>query len=605
MKRTDIITTVGRDFLTENIENGEFSYEKALKEIGKDYLSFLASDATRQYKNLDLRFANDKVTVLVETKIKLVKGSAAKDIQQLQQYVTYEKQLTDNRIVAILAATQTDEIRVWLDDSGIIDDEHENKSERVIRPFTDYVDVFFGAKNDKKTIVENTYALNELLHGYGINEKIRSQFVGTCLLALKNGLKYKGLSTKQIRAGIEEILNVLLDKAKDLNKAAKLVILKSKVIDSQDVTDLTKEQFSHVLQEIKDKILPFINDRTTKGQDLLNLFFTTFNKYVGKADKNQAFTPDHIVHFMCKVVGVNRNSVILDPCCGSGAFLVRAMTEALADCDTEDERERVRKKQIYGIEYEETAFGLATTNMLIHSDGNSNIVQGSCFKADNYVDAGVNVVLMNPPYNAQRKHSDPDYVKTWNSKIKEDPSKGFHYVYEIAEKVKTGRLAVLLPMQCAIGTGAEIKLFKAKMLEKHTLDAVFSFPPDVFHPGASANACCMVFNLGTRHENAPVDKTFFGYFRDDGFVKRKNLGRIEKTDDKGLGVWANIEANWLELYRGRKTETGLSICRKVTSNDEWLAEAYMNTNYATLTQDDFEKVIKDYLAYVLKNGEQL
>lgn len=604
MKRADIITTIGRDFLTDNIENGEFSYEKALKEIGKDYLSFLATDALRRYKNLDLRFANDKVTVLVETKTKLVKGSAAKDIQQLQQYVTYERQLTDNRIVAILAATQTDEIRVWLDDSGIIDDEHENKSERVIRPFTDYVDVFFGARNDKRTIVENTYALNELLHGYGINEKIRSQFVGTCLLALKNGLKYHGLSTKQIRAGIEEILNALLDKAKDLNKAAKLVILKSKVIDSQDVTDLTKEQFSHVLQEIKDKILPFINDRTTKGQDLLNLFFTTFNKYVGKADKNQAFTPDHIVHFMCKVVGVNRNSVILDPCCGSGAFLVRAMTEALADCDTDDERERVRKKQIYGIEYEETAFGLATTNMLIHSDGNSNIVQGSCFKADNYVDAGVNVVLMNPPYNAQRKHSDPDYVKTWSSKVKEDPSKGFHYVYEIAEKVKTGRLAVLLPMQCAIGTDADIKLYKTKMLEKHTLDAVFSFPSDMFHPGANANACCMVFTLATRHENAPTS-TFFGYFRDDGFVKRKNLGRIEKTDDKGLGVWANIEANWLDLYRARKPEPGLSVCRKVTADDEWLAEAYMSTNYSTLTQDNFERVVRDYLAYVLKSGEQL
>ncbi|MCL2087694.1 MAG: N-6 DNA methylase [Oscillospiraceae bacterium] len=601
MRRTDIITTVGSDFLTDNIENGEFSYEKALKEIGKDYLSFLASDALRRYKNLDLRFANERVTVLIETKSKLVKGSAAKDIQQLQQYVTYEKQLTDNRIVAILAATQTDEIRVWLDDSGIIDEEHENKSERVIRPFTDYEDVFFGARNDKRTVVENTYALNELLHGYGINEKIRSQFVGTCLLALKNGLKYEGLSTKQIRVGVEEILNTLLDKAKDLNKAAKLVILKSKVIDSQDVTDLTKEQFSHVLQEIKNKILPFINERTTKGQDLLNLFFTTFNKYVGKADKNQAFTPDHIVHFMCKVVGVNRNSVILDPCCGSGAFLVRAMTEALADCDTENERERVKKKQIFGIEYEETAFGLATTNMLIHSDGNSNIVQGSCFKVDNYVDAGINVVLMNPPYNAQRKHSDETYAKTWNSKLKEDPSKGFHYVYKIAEKVKTGRLAVLLPMQCAIGTDADIKLYKSKMLEKHTLDAVFSFPSDMFHPGASANACCMVFTLGTRHENATTS-TFFGYFRDDGFVKRKNLGRIEKTDDKGLGVWANIEANWLRLYRGRKTEPGLSVCRKVIATDEWLAEAYMETDYSVLSSEDFLNIRNKYLSYVIYNG---
>jgi len=604
MKRADIIATVGGEFLTDNIENGEFSYEKGLKEIGKNYLNFLTSDAPRKYKNLDLRFANNKVTVLIETKAKFVKGSVAKDMQQLQQYVIYERQLTENKVVAILAATQTDEIRVWLDDSGIINDEHENEVERVIRPFTDYIDVFFSTKNDKRTIVENTYALNELLHSYGINEKIRSQFVGTCLLALKNGLKYEGISTKQIRAGIEEILNALLDKAKDLSKASKLVILKSKVIDSQDVTDLSKEQFSHVLKEIEGKILPFINDKTTKGQDLLNLFFTTFNKYVGKADKNQAFTPDHIVHFMCKVVGVSRKSVILDPCCGSGAFLVRAMTEALSDCDTEDEREHVRKKQIYGIEYEETAFGLATTNMLIHSDGNSNIVQGSCFKVDNYIDARVNVVLMNPPYNAQRKHSDENYTKTWNSSIKEDPSKGFHYVYEIAEKVQTGRLAVLLPMQCAIGTDADIKLYKKKMLEKHTLDAVFSFPPDMFHPGASANACCMVFTLGIRHENAPTS-TFFGYFRDDGFVKRKNIGRIEKTDDKGLGVWANIEVSWLDLYRNRKTETGFSICRKVTANDEWLAEAYMSTNYSALTQRDFEKVIKDYLAHVLKSGEKL
>ena len=88
---------------------------------------------------------------------------------------------------------------------------------------------------------------------------------------------------------------------------------------------------------------------------------------------------------------------MLDPCCGSGAFLVRAMTEALDDCDTEDEKENVKRKQIYGIEFEDTAFGLSTTNMLIHGDGNSNIVKGSCFEEDNYIDKGVNVVLMNPP----------------------------------------------------------------------------------------------------------------------------------------------------------------------------------------------------------------
>ena len=32
---------------------------------------------------------------------------------------------------------------------------------------------------------------------------------------------------------------------------------------------------------------------------------------------------------MSKAVGVNKNSRVLDPCCGSGAFIVRAMTDAI------------------------------------------------------------------------------------------------------------------------------------------------------------------------------------------------------------------------------------------------------------------------------------
>ena len=119
--------------------------------------------------------------------------------------------------------------------------------------------------------------------------------------------------------------------------------------------NLSKE-LEDILQFIDDNVVPYINDKSTAGQDLLNLFFTTFNKYVGKSDKNQAFTPDHICDFMSKAVGVNKNSRVLDPCCGSGAFLVRAMTDAMDDCDTEEEREDVKKNQIFGIEYEEGAF---------------------------------------------------------------------------------------------------------------------------------------------------------------------------------------------------------------------------------------------------------
>jgi len=596
VKRTDIITTVGREFLISNIENDEFSYQKALKEIGKDSKNYLSDNARRKHKDVDLRFADDRITILIETKQKLTKGNSAKDMEQLQQYVAFEKQLTKNKIVAVLASTLTDEIRVWTNDAGVIDDKNENKKERVIRPFSEYVNIFFGTKNDKLAIVQSTYGLNELLHNYGINEKIRSQFIGTCLLSLKNGLIYEGLTASQIRGGIEGILTNLLDK--DLRKATKLAILKNKVIDSQDVRELKDKEFQHILNDVKSNILPYINEESKMGQDLLNLFFTAFNKYVGKSDKNQAFTPDHIVHFMCKVVGINRNSVVLDPCCGSGAFLVRAMTEAIADCDTEEDRENIKRKQIHGIEYEEVAFGLSTTNMLIHGDGNSNIVQGNCFTETGYLGAGVNVVLMNPPYNAQRKHSNPAYVKTWDSKIKEDPSKGLHFVYEIAKKVKQGKLAVLLPMQCAMDKSSAIQSFKKKMLEEHTLDAVFSLPSDMFYPGSTVVACCMIFNLGTRHINAPIKETFFGYYKDDGLVKRKHIGRVESS----TGIWNIIEKEWLDLYFGRKVKTGFSVIREVKGEDEWLAEAYLKTDYSTLNESDFQRSLNRYLGYHIGSG---
>ena len=596
--RNKIINTIGAKHLTKNIESDEFSYPKALKSVGKEIdIDLVRSDKGKTHKNLDIRFVKNNISILVETKDNFDKWNKEEITKQIQAYVNYEKVLTNNKIIALLANTEDDRIKVWWGSNLTIDESHQLKNQYSLKSFDEYADLYLGRVNNKEKVIKSTYHLNEILHKYGIIEKIRSQFVGTCLLALQYDVIFEKLSTKQILGGIEDVITNLLDK--DLNKAHKLVILKSKVLESQNIKDLKAVELQEILRSIKNNILPFINDKNTMGQDILNLFFTTFNKYVGKADKNQAFTPDHIVHFMCQVAGVNRNSKVLDPCCGSGAFLVRAMTEAMDDCSNKDEQDLIKKSSIFGIEYEETAFGLSTTNMLIHSDGNSNIIQGSCFdKADFIENANINIVLMNPPYNAPRRFCEQTYVKTWSKKTKEDPSQGFHYVYYIASKVKTGKLAVLLPMQCAIGNSREIKKYKEKMLQEHTLDAVFSLPSDMFHPGANASACCMVFNLGIRHEKSPIKNTFFGYFKKDGFVKRKNLGRIERTKlNTNEGVWADIEANWLDCYRNRKTKTGLCLTKKITHKDEWLCEAYMETDYSTLNNYSFEKNIKEILAF--------
>lgn len=608
----DIINRIGSKYHVGNLETGEFSYPKALRQIGKNIKEYQRGNTGTKHDYADIRFENDRLVIIVETKNSFARWDKNRIQNQLQAYVTYEKAYTDKTIVAILAETDGDEIWTWYGQSVIIDDAHKRDNVKQILSFAEYENLCFGRVNNKIKVVDSIKNLNEMLHADGINEKLRSQFVGTCLLALKNNLNYKDVkptldeSGKEIQPnqvvirGIRRILSGLLSKSQTLHKAEKLAILNDKVLDDQDVTSLTYSELKDILSYIDDNVVPYINDKNTAGQDLLNLFFTTFNKYVGKSDKNQAFTPDHICDFMSKAVGVNHNSRVLDPCCGSGAFLVRAMTDAMDDCDNESDREKVKKEQIYGIEYEEGAFGLSSTNMLIHGDGNSNVVKDSMFNRGTWIEnADINVVLMNPPYNASKKQCDPNYTKTWSSKKKEDPSKGFHYVEWVARHVSSNcKMAVLLPMQAAIGNSNEVKKFKKKMLDNYTLDAVFSLPNDMFYPGASAIACCMIFDLSQSHKHADRE-TFFGYYKDDGFVKRKGLGRVETTDNDGNSNWDKIKQEWLYLYRNRKEKPGLSVMKKVSYSDEWLAEAYMETDYSKLTSGIFQKTINDYLAYLI------
>lgn len=600
MIRADIISVVGREYLTSNIENDEYSYPKAFSAAALQFVPITNANG-RKFEKLDIRFVKDGITVLVETKQNFTKA----DEEQLSAYVEYEKALTGNKTIAILANTANDNINVW---RGVVSDGDFMPKETALRTMDEYVDFYTSKINDKEKVMQNTYKLNELLHRHSIPEKLRSQYVGTCLLALKNGLDYSTptLTAAQIRARIKEVLEDLLNS--DINKAEKLALLNRNVLGDQYVRQLSIESFREILKFIEENILPFINDKSTSGQDLLNLFFVTFNKYVGKSDKNQAFTPDHITDFMSKITGVNKHSVVLDPCCGSGSFLVRAMTQALDDCSTATEQDRVKKHQIFGIEFDENVYGLATTNMLIHSDGNSNIRQGSCFTLTDWIkEAKPNVVLMNPPYNGQRIHLPKSYVSTWPKDKKEDPSKGLYFVKFIADTLNSinhqAKLAVLLPVACAIGTSGEISRLKKEILEENTLDAVFTLPNEIFYPGASASACCMVFKIGTKHNDVSNPDTFFGYYKDDGFKKKKNLGRVEQIDTiTGNSKWVDIEHDWIELYRNRRAIDGLSATHKVSGESEWLCEAYMKTDYSKLTEQDFQQTINNYLAYLVKEG---
>lgn len=636
MNRHKIVETVGAEYHQSNIEGGEWSYAKdagGLTTLAKK----LGGERPEHYK-LDIRFIDEddtgKYAILIETKQSCKDSDAA----QLAAYVEEEYALhRGTKLIAILANINDDKIKVWKSE---VDDEHFLPSETVLDTMEHYKKLFsVDRQNDREKVMRNTYALNEMLHKKDIDERNRSQFVGTCLLFVKSEVekyghggritdemkrtlqaRWSNFSPQQIRSAISEVLDGLLDGSK--NKTLKIKLLQRDVLDDQKVKALTQEEWIEVLTDILMNIYRYIDADSSEGQDILNLFFITFDKYVGKADKNQAFTPDHITDFMCQVVDITFKDIVLDECCGSGSFLVQAMVKELAEArcgHTEAQfkelANEIKQKHIFGIENEEKAYGLATTNMLIHGDGNSNVEFGSCFDKQKFiVDAKPTVMLMNPPYNAKPRTIPDRYKTDWTASEKNgksDPTKGMVFVKYLSDIAKEEdwdgvRLAVLLPMGVSVGTGNRLTAIKEAILQDNTLEAVFTLPKEIFYPGAAVQAVCMVLTLNRSHYEedgvTPRRKSFFGYFKEDGFIKKKNLGRVEQFDEEGHSKWKQIQQKWLDLYRNKTVEAGYSAMQAVTGKDEWLAEAYMETDYSTLSESDFQQTINDYLAYLVKEG---
>ena len=332
MQRHDIVNRIGNEYKTSNIEGGEFSYVKAAG--SRDKLVNLLGYTPDHFK-LDIRFENRErgVVVLVETKADFVES----DKEQLRQYVDEEKVLFNTKkIIAILANTNNDKFKIW---KNKISDETLLINENVIDTMEYYTSLFNASKqNDREKVLKNTYALNELLHKKDIPEKLRSQFVGSSLLYIKDVVKQRGFITIDDKAveelrdywsynkpsgiigSIKETLENLLDGSD--NKAKKIELLQKNVLNNQKVKALDIKDWVGILSYILENIYAYIDEDSDEGQDILNLFFIAFNKYTGKDDKNQAFTPDHITEFMCRITEVDRYKRVFDGACGFRVIIV-------------------------------------------------------------------------------------------------------------------------------------------------------------------------------------------------------------------------------------------------------------------------------------------
>ncbi|MCK4793441.1 MAG: N-6 DNA methylase, partial [Desulfobacteraceae bacterium] len=440
-------------------------------------------------------------------------------------------------------------------------------------------------RQDYDALIAFSRDLNEELHAKKIKEAHRGLLICGILVALENEAfrnSFRVHKTAKQLAGnlVESIINEFKTAKLPSARIASLEAAFSFIRQNTTLTN-DKDFFVGLIENIEVNVNTFI--RTHKYHDALGQFYVQFLRYANN-DKGLGIvlTPPHIAELFADLADVNKRSVVYDNCCGTAGLLIAAMKRMLADKVLGKEAEaNIKNRQLIGVEFQDDIYALAVSNMVVHGDGKTNILSGDCFKLSEEIAKchKPNVGLLNPPY------------KTKGSTIEE-----LKFVLNNLDALEPGGTCVaILPLGCAIGGDSAILGLKQKLLTSHTLEAVMSMPVDVFHDSEVGVVTCIMV-ITAHHPHPSGKKTWFGYWRDDGFVKTKHRGRIDLND-----TWAAIKEHWLTAYRNREVIERQSITIEVGSEDEWCAEAYMETDYSELTPADFEQEIKKYIAFRILN----
>ncbi len=134
---------------------------------------------------------------------------------------------------------------------------------------------------------------------------------------------------------------------------------------------------------ILDSVIPVFEDYplSSASMDFIGAVFEALARRAEKDNRlGQFFTPETAVLATIALAGLEASDTILDPACGTGRFLIHAMSDLLAKArptpsrTLDQVRASIREHQLLGTEIEPWVAAIAKMNMYLHGDGKSNII---------------------------------------------------------------------------------------------------------------------------------------------------------------------------------------------------------------------------------------
>lgn len=368
----------------------------------------------------------------------------------------------------------------------------------------------------------------------------------------------------------EQTRNVLL---------SKFNFIKENVILNTINKDLGVTPIKYFAKLLKEQVLPYFDINT--DFDILGNFYGTAINY-GRNEINNplgiVLTPQSLTSLMADLIDIKPEDYVLDPCCGSGSFLISALNKMLSLTFSEEKIKDIKQNHIYGVEIQDKLFTLATSNMLLRGAGKSNVQLSNIFDIDGekMKKLGINKVLLNPPYSqgrtvATQKLSELSFIRKALSMINAG-----------------GKLAAIVPQAAITGKNNYDQKIKKEILKSNTLEAVITMNPKIF-PGVGTRTAIAIFTAGVPHA---IDKlTSFVEFSDDGYSDRRSI-------DSFPDVTAKKKRTALVTYiKTGVPDASLSAFKtKIKPEEDWLYNFYY-FNKSIPEPKEFTRTVQDYLTF--------
>lgn len=400
-----------------------------------------------------------------------------------------------------------------------------------------YREILHEKTDSEKTtqeVLKDAATLHEYLRSYGqptTDEK--PLIVSGIMLALRE-IEHGSFSIENLNGDVEltdgqKIYNAIETNLKRANVTpetkrdklfAQFAFIKNKVSLNEHNEKLGKTPLRYYTEFLYKNI--FHNIRyNSSSEDYIGRFYGEFMSYSGEDGQTLGIvlTPKHITDLFCDLIDLKADDKVLDPCCGTGGFLIAAMHRMINLTDNNAQRRHIKKEQLYGIEIQDKMFAIATTNMILRGDGNSNLQPLDFLRQNPHLlqQKGCTVGMINPPYSQAQKTKNTEFYE-------------INFTEHLLNSLTCGgRCIVIIPQSSVTGKTKQEQEIKRSILKHHTLEGVITLNKNTFY-GVGTNPCIAVFTAGIPHEKE--HKCKFINFEDDGFVVSKHIGLEETASAK-------------------------------------------------------------------------